>query len=149
LSADPASLPLVPNPFARRLGYLGLLPFVICTALVWIVRQDLVTFVAAALSAYAAVTLSLLGGIHWGLGFRQRIPSPSLFAWGVAPPLVAWVANVMPPHAGLVVHGLMLAVAYLVDRRIYPAQGVGAWLTLRFRLSVVAAFCCFLAAAGS
>ena len=55
----------------------------------------------------------------------------------------------MPPRAGLVLHGVMLVVCYLVDRRVYPVQGAAHWLTLRFRLSSVAAFCCFLAAAGS
>ena len=38
---------------------------------------------------------------------------------------------------------------YLVDRKVYPVQGVGAWLTLRFRLSVVASLSCFVGAAGS
>jgi len=55
----------------------------------------------------------------------------------------------MPPYSGLVVHGVMLVAGYLVDRRFYPQLGVAAWLTPRFRLSAVAALCCFLAAAGS
>ncbi len=148
LSPEP-TVSLAPNPVARRLAHLGLLPFVACAALVWIVRPDVLPYVTAMLSAYAAVTVSLLGGIHWGLGFRQRVPSPSLFAWGVVPALVAWVGVVMPAHAGLVVHGVMLAVCYLVDRRVYPSQGASGWLTLRFRLSVVASLCCFLGAAGA
>jgi hypothetical protein len=48
-----------------------------------------------------------------------------------------------------VVLGAMLVVCYLVDRRIYPAQGVSTWLTLRFRLTVVASLSCFVGAAGS
>jgi hypothetical protein len=138
-----------PNPVALRLGYLGLLPFVLGAALVWLVLPEAGVYVPHVLSGYAAVTLSLLGGIHWGLAFRQKLPSPALFAWGVVPPLVAWIAVVMPPYAGLVVHGAMLVACYLVDRRVYPSQGVGAWLTLRFRLTVVASLCCFLGAAGS
>ena len=55
----------------------------------------------------------------------------------------------MPAYAGLVVHGVMLIVCYLVDRRVYPAQGAGAWLTLRFRLTAVASLSCFIGAAGS
>jgi len=47
-----------------------------------------------------------------------------------------------------VVEGAMLIVCYLVDRRFYPELGAGSWLTLRFRLSSVAALFCFLAAAG-
>ena len=103
----------------------------------------------AADACYAALIISFLGGIHWGLGMRQTVPSPQPFVWGVVPSLLAWVAVVMPPYAGLVLHGVLLVLCYLVDRRSYPALGAGAWLTLRFRLSAVAALSCFLAAAGS
>lgn len=137
------------NPIAERLGYLGLLPFVLGTLLVWLVREDAHPYVTAMLSSYAAVIISFLGGIHWGLAMRQSIPSPQPFVWGVVPSLGAWIAVVMPAYAGLVVHGVLLIVCYLVDRRSYPALGAGAWLTLRFRLSAVAALSCFLGAAGS
>lgn len=135
---------------ARWLGNLGLLPFVGGAMLVWVgLAPELQAFVTAAMSAYAALIVSFLGGVHWGFGFRQSAPPASLFVWGVVPSLLAWVAVLMPPHAGLVLHGLMLVVCYLVDRRIYPAQGAAHWLTLRFRLSSVAALSCFLAAAGT
>ncbi len=138
-----------PDVRALRLGYAGLLPFVLGAALTWIVRADAHPYVAAALSAYAAVIVSFLGGIHWGLGFRAQPASASLFVWGVVPSLTAWVAVVMPPYAGLVVHGVALIVCYAVDRRVYPLHGAAAWLTLRFRLTVVASLSCFVGAAGS
>jgi hypothetical protein len=138
-----------PPSWALRLGYGGLLPFVLGAALVWLVREDAHPHVTKALSAYAAVIVSFLGGIHWGLAFRQPEPPRGLLIWGVVPSLVAWLAVLMPPAAGLVVHGAMLVACYAVDRQIYPTQGVGHWLTLRFRLSAVAALCCFLGAAGS
>ena len=147
-----ASLPLpapAPTPLALRLGYAGLLPFVIGAALVWTVRPDAHPYVVAALSAYAALIVSFLGGIHWGFAFRQPEPPQSLLVWGVVPALVAWVAVVMPAYAGLVVMGLMLIGCYVVDRRVYPEEGAAAWLTLRFRLTVVGALSCFLGAAGS
>lgn len=135
---------------ARWLGNLGLLPFASGALLVWVgLAPELHAFVTAAMSAYAALIVSFLGGVHWGFGFRQTAPPATLFVWGVVPSLVAWVAVLMPPHAGLVLHGVMLVVCYLVDRRIYPAQGAAHWLTLRFRLSSVAALSCFLAAAGT
>ena len=139
----------LPDPGALRLGYLGLIPFVLGAALTWFVRPDAHPYVTAALSAYAAVILSFLGGIHWGLGFRSNPPDARRFAWGIVPSLIAWVGVMMPPYAGLVVLGVGLVACYLVDRRVYPAHGLGAWLTLRFRLSVVAAFSCFIGAAGS
>ena len=68
---------------------------------------------------------------------------------GVLPSLVAWVAVMMPPSAGLVIHALMLVGCYLVDRRVYPLHGLQRWLTLRFRLTAVASLSCFIGAAGS
>jgi hypothetical protein len=70
-------------------------------------------------------------------------------AWGVVPPLVAWIAVVMQPAAGLVLHGAMLLVCYAVDRRRFPGGGASRWLVLRFRLSAVAGLSCFVAAAAT
>ncbi len=147
--ANPVYHPTIPDT-ARWFGDAGLLPFVLGALLAWVgLAPELHAFVGAALSAYAALILSFLGGIHWGLAFRHTAPPASLFVWGVLPALLAWVAVLMPPHAGLALHGVLLVVCYLVDRRVYPVQGVAHWLTLRFRLSAVAALCCFLAAAGA
>ncbi len=134
---------------ARRLGWLGLVPFVSGALLVWLVRPEVRGEVAFGLAAYAAVILSFLGGIHWGLAFRQPEPPALWLGWGVVPSLVAWPAIIMPAHAGLVILGAMLVACYLVDRRLYPVQGAARWLTLRFRLSSVAALCCFIGAAGA
>lgn len=147
-SAAAASLRGV-NPVALRLGYAGLIPFILGAALVWLVREDAHPYVTDGLSRYAAVVISFLGAIHWGLGFRQTVPSPTPFIWGVAPALLAWIASTMPAYAGLVIEGALLIVCYLVDRRLYPSLGASAWLTLRFRLSAVAALCCFIAAQGT
>ncbi len=132
-----------------RLGYAGLLPFVLGAVLTWLVRPDAHPYVTAALSAYAAVIIAVLGGIHWGFAMRQSGPSSALPLWGTVPVALAWVGVMMPPYAGLVVHGAALVACYLVDRRVYPAQGAALWLTLRFRLTAVAAASCFIGAAGS
>lgn len=142
--------PPLPVATALRLGYAGLLPFVGGAALVWLVRRDAQVHVAQALSAYAALIVSFLGGIHWGTGFIGRTADRSgRFIWGVVPPLFAWVAVLMPAPAALVVHGVLLVGCYAADRRVYPRHGLAAWLTLRFRLTAVAALSCFLGAAGS
>lgn len=142
-----------PHPMALRLGYLGMVPFAVFALLTWIVRPDVhpdehwyVTFL---LSSYAAVSVSLLGGIHWGLAFHSTSPTPLAFIWGVIPPAVSWIGAVMPPHAGLIVFPIMLVTCYVVDRKVYPAEGAADWLTMRFRLTVVASLSCLLAAAGT
>ena len=141
---EPQSSPAV--PVALWLGYGGLIPFVVGAALVWLIPPEMQSFTTAALSAYAAVIVSFLGGIHWGIGFRDG--TPRLFLWGVVPSLVAATALMLSPGHGLLIHGLMLLSCYAVDRRVYPAHGLRAWLSLRWRLSLVAAIACFVAAAA-
>lgn len=150
----PRTNPTYPTPHALRLGYLGLVPFVLGVVLVGLLRPDAHLqehlFVVDALSKYAAMIISFLAGIHWGLAMRGGAPKlDDRLTWGVVPSLVAWIAVVMPPYAGLVVHGVTLIVCYLNDRKHYPSWGAAAWLTLRFRLTVVASLSCFLSAAWS
>lgn len=145
----PASALAGPTQAALRLGYGGLIPFALGALLVWLVREDAHPYVALGLAAYAAVIVSFLGGIHWGLAMRHAQPPTRLLVWGVVPPTLAWVAVLMPPSAGLVILGLVLLACYGVDRRLYAEEGVAHWLTLRFRLSAVASLCCLVGAAGS
>lgn len=141
---------LKPPALALRLAYAGLLPFIGGALLIWLVHADeTLPFAAQALSAYAALVASFLGGIHWGLALRQAEPSPLLLAWGVVPSLVAWMAVMMPASSGLVLAGVLLLATWGVDRKVYPRHGAAHWLTLRFRLSLLAALCCFVGAAGT
>ena len=141
-----------PSPLVRALGYGGLIPFAGLAALLWLLPPDLVVWVAMGLSAYAALIASFLGGIHWGLAWARTLPGAEPagihLLWGVVPSLLAWPGLLMPPDAGLAWLGLVLLVCYLVDRRLYPPTGLGHWLKLRFRLSTVAALCCFIGAAA-
>lgn len=146
-AADPPAL-------ALRLGYAGLAPFVLGALLTWVVRPDAHPYVVDALAKYAAVIVSFLGGLQWGLRIRPAGPLdaavvPPGFLWGIFASLAAWVAVVMPAYAGLVVQGALLIACYAYDRRSYPELGAAGWLTLRFRLTAVASLSCFIAAAGS
>lgn len=144
-----AELPL--PPLAQRLAYLGLVPFALGAALIWLFGDrylDAHALVSLGLTSYAGLVIAFLGGIYWGLGFKQEAMVPQHFLWGIAPVAVGWIGVVMPAYSGLVLEGAMLIVCYLVDRRFYPELGAASWLTLRFRLSAISALFCFLAAAG-
>jgi len=147
-----------PNDLARKLGHAGLIPFVGGALFVWLlagrIDPEPFAFVVRALTSYAALTVAFLGGLPWGLTMLQQAytrPATSVqkqgLAWGVAYALAAWVAQMMPPHAGLAALGGLLIGAYLVDRKIYPELGAAGWLKLRFRLTMAASLSCFLAAA--
>lgn len=147
-----------PDDLARKLGYAGLIPFVGGALFIWLlagrVANEPFMFVVHAVTSYAALIVSFLGGLPWGVVMRQSGGSGAQpehhrrALWtGIGYSLAAWVALLMPPHAGLVVLGGLLIGCYAIDRKRYPELGLSGWLTLRFRLTVVASLSCFLAAA--
>jgi uncharacterized membrane protein len=153
-SDDPRDTALV-----RTLGNGGLIPFVVLAATVWLVPGDPQSWVAMALVAYAALIVSFLGGIHWGIGWqagwRERLDKQTPralhaqrrhFLWGIVPSLLAWPGVLMPAFAGLAWLGFLLILCYLADRTLYRRAGLQHWLTLRFRLSAVASLSCFIGA---
>ena len=134
----------------QRLGYGGLIPFVVLALLLWIVTPEAHPYVALALSGYAATITSFLGGIHWGIGLRHNAPQRTFhMVWGVVPSLVSWVAVIMPAYAGLPVFGLILIACYLVDRKTWPEAGLREWMTMRFRLTLVSTLACLLGAGAT
>lgn len=151
-------LPNLPDDAQDRgliltLGYGGLIPFALLALLLWLVEPGLRGFVAIALAGYAALIAAFLGGVHWGIGWLNGLRPGAMphsqrrhFLWGVVPSLLAWPGLVMPAYAGLAWLGLVLIASYLADRSLYAHAGLHHWLTLRFRLSAVAALSCFIGA---
>jgi hypothetical protein len=137
----------------KLLAYAGLLPFMGLSVLLWLVDPDLHPFVALALAGYGASIVSFLGGIHWGIGFRNasRMHNAPLFnfGWGVVPSLLAWIAITMPAYAGLPLLALILGLCYAVDRKTYPEAGLEEWLPMRLHLTVVAAISCLMGASAT
>ena len=137
----------------KLLAYAGLLPFMGLSVLLWLVDPDLHPFVALALAGYGASIVSFLGGIHWGIGFRNasRMHNAPLFnfGWGVVPSLLAWIAITMPAFAGLPLLALILGLCYAVDRKTYPEAGLEEWLPMRLHLTVVAVISCLMGASAT
>ncbi len=138
-----------PSPWATRLGWGGLIPFVGLAVALWVVRPGDGPFASVALLAYGAVIASFLGAIHWGLVMRAGPvqPLPSLL-WGVLPSLVGWVALLLGHAAGLLLMAALLWACFVVDRLVYPRHELQAWLPLRWRLTLVASLSCLAGAAA-
>ena len=141
-------LPEHSRTFIRSMTYLGTIPLMGMAVLMWLVHHEVHGFVAVAMTSYAGIVVSFLGGVHWGIGMQQGAHAQHIhFTWGLMPALGAWVAVMMPPYAGLPLLGLLLVACYLVDRKTWHSPGLRMWLTLRFRQTVISVLCCLLGAA--
>ncbi len=138
-----------PPPWARALGIAGLLPFGAGALALWAWRDPTTSaHIGFALAAYAATIAAFLGGIHWGTALRAGGPAPVPLIWGVLPQLAGWLALLLPIRAGLLTCAAVLVACYLADRRLYPQEGLAAWLPMRLQLTVGAAASCVLGAAA-
>lgn len=142
MSADPSLRT------ATGLGYLAVVPFVAGAVLTWLVAVDAKPLAAQALSAYAAVVISFIGAIHWGVAFTRPSPATRTLVWGVIPSLVACAAVLMAPKPALLVHAAMLVGCFVVDRVLYRHEGIARWLPLRLKLTAFATVCCLAGAAA-
>ncbi len=138
----------VPSVWAQRLGYAGLLPFVVLAMVMWVAEPGHRAFAGLALASYGAVIASFLGAIHWGLVMREASKqSLALLGWGVMPSLLAWVALMLSPAAGLLVIAVVLWVCLAVDRVVYPRFQAQGWLPMRLALTCIASASCVAGAA--
>jgi Protein of unknown function (DUF3429) len=82
------SYPSAPDSLAKSLGYAGLIPFVLLAALLWIVQSDLRPWLTIALTSYAALIATFLGGMHWGIAAAQSFGQRGFhLIWGIVPSL--------------------------------------------------------------
>ena len=121
--------------YASRLGYAGLIPFVVLSALMF--RGEWQQQAGQALVAYGAVIISFLGAWHWGSavsGATLGNPARRLL-FGVTPALIGWAALFLPLNYGLILIVTGLLLTYLADVRWGVTH---AWyLRLRTRLTWV------------
>lgn len=144
-----ASNDLLPSVWARRMGYAGLLPFVLLALAIWMADPIYREFSSRALLGYGAVIASFLGAIHWGLVMRDPSQqSLAMLGWGVGPSLIAWLALMASPVFGLFVMAGLLWTCFAVDRVIYPRFQTQGWLPMRLTLTLTASASCIAGALG-
>lgn len=126
----------------RWLGAAGLLPFFGLAVLSWLpgAPQGLVS---QALLSYAAVILSFVGALHWGMAMtvpsHRPVPTARLYLWSVVPALVAWLALLLPAALAVAILLAGLWLHYVQDRRLARVLVLPAWyLPLRLALTSAA-----------
>jgi Protein of unknown function (DUF3429) len=148
---------VIEQRIATLLGNLGLVPFFVLALLAWPWSGPVAVRVELALAGYAAVILSFLGAVHWGLALASpglnKAQSWNAFGWGVIPSLLGWLAVLMlmlgVPSAVVFVFliGDLLLVR-VVDgtlMRLYANPPATWYLALRTRLTIAASLCLLVA----
>ncbi len=127
------------SPAARALGYAGLLPQIICIALILMGHEWRYSALAGGF-AYAAAIFSFLGGVWWGQAVMGGRASTGAYVLAVLPSLMA-VALFLPwtfgwdwPGPALLYLGALILGSPLVDRALGYAEG--DFLRLRWHLSI-------------
>lgn len=135
----------VPNA-ARGLGAAGLIPFVACSVAV-IAGGPALALAWTALTGYAAVILAFMGAVHWGLAMRDAAPSWVRLGGSVVPPLLAWVALLLPVRPGLLLMALGFTALFVADRMATERGLAPSWYP-RLRLPLTAVVVLSLLAAA-
>lgn len=136
---SPASLTMP----ARVLGYAGLLPQIICLAMILAGHEWRYAALAGGF-AYAAAIFSFLGGVWWGQaiagGREGKTATTGAYLVAVMPSLIAvalflpWTLGWEWPGPALLYLGALILTSPLVDRALgYAAPD---FLRLRWHLSI-------------
>jgi hypothetical protein len=124
------------------LGWAGVIPFGIAAIGAHSGISALVLYGLLGGTTYAAIILSFLGAIHWGLAMHDD-RHPAWYVWSITPALLAWatllVFDVELRLLGLIpLHGL----AWSVDRQAFLKGLIPAWyMRLRHGLTAGAVIC--------
>jgi multisubunit Na+/H+ antiporter MnhB subunit len=141
-------------PLVLKLGYAGLIPFIGLALLVQLAPTPINYLSAESLAGYSAVITSFMGALHWGANLRNlgkpatgdRWLDRNAWIWGVIPALVAWVALHVYIPVGLLIMASTLIIQRNIDQNTYryyfsDEATCAAFMTMRNRLTFIAAFC--------
>lgn len=138
------------NRMPRLLGYCGLLPFIIPTIFLFYDHHHFMVW-RNLLVSYAAVILSFLGAVYWGVAMivkEMAIKKRNvMLVWSVIPSVVAWVALLIPQVYGLILLSIFFVISFFMDMQLTKSEAKPSWyIPLRFQLTVVVTTCLVTAA---
>ena len=128
---------------ALILGYLGLIPFIFLSTALWVVQVEYYATVENALLTYAAIILSFMGAIYWGVAINNSAnPEKKLLILGVIPALIAWFASFAGPFIQFSVLYIAFSGLCVIDSFTAKNGGLPSWYPLlRIPLTVVVIIC--------
>ena len=121
---------------ARLAGYAGLAPLVVPLLVLWW-HPEWTEPAVTVQHTYAALILSFLGGIYWGVALNHQ--SGSWIWLSALPSLWAWPALLMPPASSTWMLMMGFALMFLLDQAARERGWIRRWFyQLRITLSAVA-----------
>jgi hypothetical protein len=126
----------------RLLGYLGLLPFIVSSLLVWVTEYH--HYAVQSLTIYAAVIVTFIGGVHWGLAMQAFKTSSNhddqyirkQFIFSVIPSLVAWLAVVVAQPYALLILAICFVSFWYLEKTMFSEAVENWYTTLRNHLTL-------------
>ena len=129
------------------LGYGGLVPFFALTVAL-LLGMDVPLLESVRLdwwlAAYAAIILSFLGAVHWGvaLGLQDTVDERELgklLLFSVVPSVLSWFALLLPIQLTLFVLAVLVVFAYIVDTVLLFKYLSADYGKMRLNLTVIVA----------
>lgn len=134
----------------KLLGYLGLVPFITTTSLLFLDKGHPALW-SHLLISYAAVILSFVGALHWA--FAMTINKSSQFErqlgfiWSVIPSLVAFISLFINEFFALILISIFFMLNLLKDKKLQKSIDLPCWyLPLRSNLTLVVISCLAISA---
>jgi Protein of unknown function (DUF3429) len=129
--------------WARWLTFAGAIPFIACSAALWFAPNQYRSFTVGILTTYAAVILSFLGGIQWGMAVNLIDTAPksarNIFLLSVVPSLLAWAMLLLPePKTRILVAIFLFAFVWVIDALLNVQKLIPLWFfKLRSMISLI------------
>ena len=125
----------------RWVGYLGLIPFIASSLFIWSPQYH--QFALQSLSIYAAVILTFIGSVHWGIamqhiGKTNKQNSNMQFVFSIIPSLFAWIVILFFETYALIILALGFVTFWWFEKSNYQ-DVLPAWYSkLRMHLTMIA-----------
>jgi hypothetical protein len=112
---------------ATIMGLGGIVPFFGCAVLMYLGDPGVSIVALFANAVYAAVILSFVGAIHWGLAMRAD-RSPAWYVWSVTPALISWAAILLLDiRVSLLALAIGFTLSWSVDRQAHLRGLIPDW----------------------
>ena len=127
---------------AKSLGYAGLIPFIVFSIGSWF-QLPIISDSTYILTAYAAIILSFMGAIHWGVAMSNTEEQNGQYLIAsVIPGLSAWIALLIPHRYAITLLMIGFIALIIYDWSVEKPQRLPAWyMPMRIRLTIVVIMC--------